>query len=141
MTITGIRDNVQTLLEATDEFVTILKAPPREGGDLEGYPAAIHYYNGTENDYATVSQNRRVINYAVDIILKADTATSAETELGEMYALADSIIQMFDTSNRLNAACDFLHPAPGDLERIQIGEGVGLKFTVNLYCRRDISIV
>lgn len=146
MTIQGIKTNVQVLLENTNEFVTVLPHPPSQEADFNGYPSAAHYYSDTENNYATVSQNRRVIEYVVELYLVTNEETSLATEFTEAYDLIDRIIQMFDESIDLSnsalglaRACDNVRPAPGELQRIDTKEGTGLMMTIRLFCEADIS--
>lgn len=146
MTITGIRNNVQALLEDTGKFATVLSHEPTDDVKFAGYPSASHYYAGSESGYATVSQNRRVYEYVVELYLVTNEATTAETEYGEVYALIDDIVQMFDESIDLSSsalslspACDIMRPTPSDLQRVRLDEGPGFVATIRLFCESDIS--
>lgn len=146
MTIQGISDNVQALLVDTGKFVTVLDWEPEKTSDFAGYPAASHYYVDTENDYATVSQNRRVIEYLVQIVLMGDEDTTPSDLKTQMYGLMDDIVQMFDETRDLSSsspslarACDIMRPAPGNLTKIVTNEGAGLLGEIRLYCEKDVT--
>jgi hypothetical protein len=147
MTITGIKDNVQALLDNMGDFVTVLPCPPTETDNFSGYPAASHYYENTDPQYATVSQNRRAIQYLVELYIVPDKETTEATLFGEAYELIDKTIQMFDESRDLSnvglslpRACDMLRAAPSSLERISTAEGDGLMMTIRLTCEGDATI-
>lgn len=145
MTISGIKDNVQALLVASDYFVDVQPAPQK--GDeysFSGYPSVSHYYADTQSDFATVSQNRRVIEYVVEIILVTDQETDVETEFAEAYDLIDNVMQLFDetidlssSSLSLSRACDIMRPAPGELLPAMTNKGEGLLMTIRLFCEAD----
>lgn len=152
MTITGISTNVQALLTAMETspgfstFSTVLAGAPTKLSDFVGYPAACHYYQDAESQYATVSQNRRVIEYVVELYLVTNSTTPVATELQQAYSLSDSVMDMFDksidlssTTLSLTRACDIMRPTPSTLERIETKEGRGLMMTVKLYCEADIT--
>lgn len=146
MTITNISTNVQTLLEDLDWLVTVLPHPPEKDDQFAGYPSVAHYYSSTENNYATVSQNRRVIEYIVELYLVTPMTTEPADEFSQMYNHADNLIQMFDesidlssTSLGLPKACDIMRPVPGSLERITTNEGTGLMMTIRLVCEADVN--
>lgn len=139
MTIAGIQTAVQALLVSTNKFSTVLGAAPNSVEDFAGYPSAAHYYVDTQSDYATVSQNRRVITYAVDLYLVTNEATTLQEEFDQGYAHIDDVIQLFDESNDLNNACDIMRPAPGQLVRVTLPEGTGLRMTITLYCEADVT--
>lgn len=150
MNISGISTNVQTLLEGMNDpdptFKTVLAAPPTQESDFEGYPSASHYYTNAESNYATVSQNRRVIEYVVELYIVPNTDTPLATALTEAYALSDRVMDMFDhsidlssTDLGLSPACDIMRPTPGTLERIETNEGDGFMMTLRLYCEGDIT--
>lgn len=146
MTITGISTNVQALLDNMPELVTVLAAPPTSSSNFAGYPSACHYYVNAESNYATVSQNRRVIEYVVELYVKTRNDTPTATELSRAYTLTDSVIQMFDESIDLSSvtlglarACDIMRPTPANLERVQLGEGSGLMMTIRLFCEADVT--
>lgn len=146
MTITKIKDNVQALLTATDSFVTVLPAAPTSDASFAGYPASSHYYSDTQSDFATVSQNRRVIEYIVELYIVGDKSTTEAEKLSEAYALIDSIIHLFDVSMDLSdgdipltRACDIMRPSPGELVRVSTSEGEGYMMTVRLYCEADVT--
>lgn len=146
MTIQGIKTNVQLILEDTGYFVTVLPHPPEQDSDFGGYPASAHYYADTESNYATVSQNRRVIEYIVELYLVVNTSTTPATEFTEAYTLIDNVIQRFDESIDLSdttlglaRACDIMRPAPGELMRLNVTEGKGLMMTVRLFCESDVA--
>lgn len=158
MTITGIKDNVQALLEALTwttadgeiSLNTVLPHPPSQESDFAGYPAAAHYYVDAEGNYATVSQNRRVLQYVVELYLVTNGETDIETELNEAYALTDAVMQMFDESidlseglgktltPALTRACDIMRPVQGPLERVTTNTGEGLLMTIRLFCEADV---
>lgn len=142
MTITQIATNVQALLLSSNYFATVLAYPPNSAGEFAGYPSASHYYVNTANDPATVSQNRRVVEYHVEIWLPFD---KVKTDFSPMYAQMDNVIQLFDQSIDLSSqslslspACDILRPAPGGLERVTVNEGDFLIGTVRLFCEADV---
>lgn len=139
MTISGISTQVQTILDGTNSFETVLSAAPEESNDFAGFPSAAHYYSNTDNTYATVSQNRRSVHYTVELYIVPPGTVTQATLFTQAYALIDSIIQTFDESNDLNAETDFLRPVPGQLERIQTKDGDGLMMTINLICEKDVS--
>ena len=145
MTITGVRNNVQALLEASDKFVAVLAHEPAEG-DINGYPSVAHYYVDAESNFATVSQNRRVLEYVVEIYMLTNAATSGDDEFKEAYALVDDVMQMFDESIDLSSptipltrACDIMRPTPSTLQRINLPEGPGFVATIRLFCESDIT--
>lgn len=147
MTIQGIATNVQALLQSTALFKTVLSAPPTDEVNFAGYPSACHYYTDAQSDYATVSQNRRVFQYTVELYIVANDDTT-ETQLftNEAYPLIDAIMQLFDASIDLSSqtlglarACDILRPTPSRLERVTTPDGNGLMMTIHLFCEADIA--
>lgn len=146
MTIKGIRDNVQALLTASDYFVSVIPAPQKgEAYNFTGYPSVSHYYRDTQSDYATVSQNRRVIEYVIEMVLVVNKATDVVTEFDEAYTLVDDVIQLLDESIDLSSAalsltraCDIMRPAPGELLPTQTNKGEGLVMTIRLFCEADV---
>ena len=148
MTIVGIKDNVQALLTDMGVFKDVQAAPQvSDQAQFSGYPSAVHYYNNTESDFATVSQNRRVIEYLVEVYLVTNE-TDPAIELAKMYELVDQTVQMFDVSRDLSSdsipldrACDILRPAAGQLQRVATSEGEGLMATIHLFCESDTSFI
>jgi hypothetical protein len=152
MNITNISTNVQAILESSDVFAVVDEVKqvipaPQEGESIQfdGYPAAFHYYENTESNPATVSQNRRVINYTVQIVIVTpDTVTSTE-EFATAYSTIDTLIQKFDESRDLSIegslprACDIMRPVPGELTRVSTNLGDGLMATIRLACEADIK--
>jgi hypothetical protein len=138
MTIAGISTAVHTILEDSNKFVTVLDHAPEQENDFEGYPSVSHYYQGTQADYATVSQNRRLVEYTIELYLVTN-ASDNSTQLSEMYTLADEVIDLFDKSIDINDACDLMRPAPGQLYRRSTKEGMGYAFTIQLFCESDIA--
>jgi len=149
MSITKIKDNVQALLTATDYFVTVLPAAPSQQADFAGYPSACHYYIDTASDYATVSQNRRVIEYIVEMYLVTPTTVTLSDQFAQAYKLLDDVIDMFDhtidlseglgTTLGLTRACEVMRPAPGTMTRVTINDGPGLMLEIRLFCEIDKS--
>lgn len=148
MTISGISSNIQLLLESTDKFKTVLPGPPTEDQNFEGYPAACHYYVDADSDYATVSQNRRILQFVVELyILPTDVSTESEVLTDKVYPLIDEVMQLFDESIDLSSqelalarACDFLRPAPSRLIPVLSQDGgKGWQMTINLYCGADVT--
>lgn len=146
MTISGVRDNVHALLQASDKFVTVLAHEPSEDSPFAGYPSVAHYYVDAESNFATVSQNRRVLEYVIEIYMVTNAATSADNEFKEAYALLDSTMQMFDESIDLSSptiplarACDIMRPTPSTLSRINLPEGPGFVANIRLFCESDIT--
>jgi len=146
MTITGVSDNVQALLEATDKFTNVFPHEPTDETKFTGYPSAAHYYMNTESSYATVSQNRRILEYIVELYMQVDAATTEADRYKEAYTLIDSIVQTFDESIDLSSdtiplakACDIMRPAPGELQQIKLDDGIGFVATIRLFCESDIT--
>lgn len=146
MTIQGIKTNVQALLEDSDYFVDVTAAPQDGTVKFTGYPSVSHYYNNTENDFATVSQNRRVITYDVMMYLVTPEGTNIETEFSQAYTLLDNVVALFDatkdlsdSSLGLSPACDIMRPATGSIMRVDTSEGTGLELNVRLYCETDVA--
>lgn len=149
MTITHIKNNVQALLEETGRFRNVIAGPQDGEVVFTGYPSASHYYESTENNYATVSQNRRVIVYVIQMYVV--TNEDIETEFDEAYDLMDEIIQMLDetidlseglgnsTDPVLTRACDIMRPVPGEFRRVPTNLGDGLELTIRLYCEADVA--
>lgn len=145
MTITGVRNNVQALLLDSDKFVTVLAHEPSEDNPFAGYPSVAHYYADAESNFATVSQNRRVLEYVVELYLVTNEATTLDDEFKEAYALLDDVMQMFDESIDLSSAsiplaraCDIMRPTPSTLTRINLPEGPGFVATIRLFCESDV---
>ena len=140
MTIVGISDAVQTILNGlTDpDFVDVIAAPESENSKFSGYPSARHFYIGTESSYATVTQNRRVIQHTVFVYLLFVGKTEAEKWRNATGTL-DKVIQKFDESIDLNGACDIMRPAPGQLSKIDTQAGEGLIAEINLFCESDMT--
>lgn len=148
MTISDVSTNVQALLANMDNFVSVISHPPTEKSNFDGYPAAAHYYTDTQSDYATVSQNRRVLDYVVELYLVSSSDTSDATEFTEMYTLIDDVLNMFDRSRDLSdsslslaRACDIMKPTPGALNRIETDAGTGLMCTLHLYPEADVTFI
>ena len=153
MTIKKISENVGVLLQNLKnldnitDFVTVLPAPPDKEADFAGYPSASHYYGNTQSDYATVSQNRRVIEYIVELYIIGNKNTVLSDLLqNEAYPLLDRVIQMFDqsvdlsnTGLGLTRACELMRPTPGTIERIETNEGKGWSMQISLFCEADIT--
>jgi hypothetical protein len=151
MTINGIKSNVQALLEETDYFVSVLPHAPKEDTTFNGFPSVCHYYDNTDPDYATVSQNRRVIQYTIELYFNDTTGTDPVQQYDEIYATVDDTIQMLDESVDLSEGlgktitpnlphvCDFMRPAPGELVPVITPEGTALMCTIRLFCGADVS--
>lgn len=139
MTITGIKDAVQALLAGTDDFVSVLPHPPKEDTTFGGFPSVCHYYSDSDTSVATVMENKRILEYVVELYLKVPATKTATEEFAEAVGLIDTVMQLFDTSNDLNNACDFLHPTPGRLERVTTAEGDALIMTFTLFCESDVT--
>lgn len=148
MTINGIKTNVQALLVGSGLFsANSVQPAPQEGDSVlfDSYPAVSHYYHATTSDFATVSQNRRVIEYYVEIYL-VTSETDSRVEFQKMYDLSDAVIQLFDNSRDLSStslgltrACDIARPAGGEIMRVNTNDGVGLMMTIRLYCESDVA--
>lgn len=143
MTITGIRDNVQALLVNMGEFVDVIPHPEDDDHQFNGYPSVTHFYEESENNYATVSQNRRVNRYTVYIYVKPGDNEDAY-ERGE--ELMDKVIQMFDesidlssTALNLGRACDIMRPSPGAMTKDQTSAGEQVICEITLYCESDMT--
>lgn len=138
MTISGISSAVQAILVATDEFSTVLNHAPTSDENFDGYPAVFHYYNSAESNFATVSQNRRIIEYVVEVWIQSVAATESEKYL-EAYTLMDTLMDVFDQAIDLNNACDIMRPTPSNLERVALTEGEGFRAEIRLFCEADIT--
>lgn len=159
MTVQGIANNVQAILEASNIFATVVPAPPEmtaygvdvNGNPLEkivfnGYPSVAHYYNGHQNEYATVKDNRRIIPYVVDIVLVTPSTMNNINRHKAINKMADDITALFDstydlssTALGLSKACDQLRPAGAELSRVMTSDGDGILLTFTLYCMADIQ--
>lgn len=146
MTISGISENIHTILTDSDLYVSVLAAPPTEDDNFSGYPSASHFFVGAESEYATVSQNRRRYEYVIETYLVTNSDTPTATELAEIYDLTDSLVQLLEESQDLSSAslgliraCDMMRVSPSVLERVQTPEGTGLRLAVRLFCESDIS--
>ena len=141
MTIAGVSAAVQEILESVDApvaFVDIQAAPESSDQHFNGYPSATHFYVNTENNYATVTQNRRVIQYNVYVYMVSNAKTEAQ-KWASGYAFVDSVIQKFDESIDLNGACDIMRPAPGRMSKESLTNGEGLVAEIILYCEADVT--
>lgn len=153
MNITNISNNVQAILSAMDKFVDVIASPPEEYDEdqplkFTGYPSAMHYYENTDSSPATVTQNRRVIFYTVQIVMviPSNANLTPAQKMLKAYAIIDDVIQKFDESRDLSTdtlprACDIMRPVPGDLERISTTDGQGLMMTIRLACEADIAFL
>jgi len=152
MTINGIKTNVQSLLENSGYFATngtdfaVLPHAPKENTTFIGFPAACHYYNSGQPDYATVTQNRRVYEYLVELYLQVDDTTTAADEAVQVNDLIDNIVNLFDESIDLSdsglglpPACDIMRPAAGELQKVETNDGTALMVTIHLFCEADIT--
>lgn len=140
MTIVGISDAVQALLEGMTDpnFVQVNAAPESKDNQFSGYPSVNHFYRDTENNFATVSQNRRVIQHSVFIYLLFTGKTEDEKWRNAM-GIVDKVIQKFDESSDLDNACDIMRPAPGQMSKEQLSGGEGLVIEITLYCEADVT--
>lgn len=144
MTIINIRDEIQTYLETIKTngdapLKDILKAPSSQESDFTGFPSVSHFYTNMENDYATVSQNRRVIEWTV-LVYHFNTSSLSDG-YGEIYGYMDTLIQKFDETQDLNGACAELKPVPGSLEAASTDRGHYLVGEIRLMCEDDINIL
>jgi len=146
MNIATISTNVQAILDNLAWTNTVLPHPPAKNTDFNGYPSIAHYYQNTDSNYATVTQNRRTIEYVVELYLVTNEATTVAQEFAEMYIHTDNLIQTLDESIDLSStalglarACDIMRPVPGELARITTNEGEGLMMTIRLLCTADVS--
>lgn len=140
MTIIGVSGAVQTLLNGLSDpdFVNVIPAPESEDSKFTGYPSARHFYQGTEPSYATVTQNRRVIEHSVFIYLLYVGKTEEEKWANATDKL-DKVIQAFDESVDLNGACDIMRPTPGRLSKVSVANGEALVAELTLYCEADLT--
>lgn len=146
MTISGVSTNVQALLADMSQLVTVIPHPPSKDVNFDGYPSAAHYYAGTQSNFATVTQNRRQIQYTIELYLVVNTETTPADEFAQAYSLIDAVVDMIDESVDLSSqilslspACQWVRPVPSTLERIETAEGVGLLATINLIAEDDIA--
>ena len=140
MTITGISEAVQEILEGvtSPEFVNVYPNPESKDTVFDGYPSATHFYQRTENGYATVTQNRRVIEYSVFVYLLLVGTTETERWLNGM-SMVDKIVQVFDESVDLNGACEIMRPTIGEMGKVNTTAGEGLLVEITLYCEADTT--
>jgi hypothetical protein len=146
MTIDNIADNVQTILEnmSDPEFVDVLDHPQEENAQFNGYPSVSHFYERTESNYATVSQNRRVINYLIFVYVV--TPEDEGAILRRTYNIVDKIVQRFDETTdlsdselNLSRACDIMRPVPGEMGKITTDKGTGYLAEIRLFCEADVT--
>jgi len=140
MTIKGISDATQALLKSmtTPKFVDVFPAPESKDTKFTGYPSVVHFYENTENGYATVTQNRRVIKHNIYVYMVGVGDNEIE-KWQNGIEMVDKIIQEFDESIDLGGACDIMRPAPGEMSKASLGGGEGLIAEIILYCEADVT--
>jgi len=151
MTVKNISNNVQALLSDmknasnTGLFVTVQPSPEKDNQIFAGFPSATHFYHDTENGYATVSQNRRVLEYHVYFYVISNE--DEDVKWTRTTDMMDAIVDMFDHSIDLSSAalslppaCDIMRPAGGRITKTTgTAYGEGLVGEVILYCEADIT--
>lgn len=151
MTIAGISSRVQTLLtnmknaSNTGLFVTVQPSPEADDQKFAGYPSATHFYLNTENDFATVSQNRRVYEYHVFFYVLSPDETESQlwtracNIMDALVAMFDKTQDLSDASLNLTPGCDILRPAPGSIVKTGTPNGEGLVGEITLFCTTDVA--
>ncbi len=136
-------DTILPTVEVDGEslFVDVIPHPPTDdqGNDFNGFPSAAHFYDGTDSDYSTVTENRRDIVFAVWIY-----AIWQDKPLADQYALAhkymDAVLDKLDQSGDLGINDLMLRPAPGELRRVSTDRGTGLVSYIRLVCSYDRQV-
>ena len=144
--IEDISTALQTLLptiqvDGESLFVDVIPHPPTDsqGNGFTGFPSAAHFYDGTDSDYSTVTENRRDVVFALWIY-----AIWQDKPLPDQYALAhkymDAVIDALDQSGDLGINQLMLRPVPGELRRVSTERGTGVMSYIRLVCSYDRQV-
>lgn len=131
--LTGIQ------LDAEAMFVDVLPQPPDSADDFSGFPSCAYFYQNTDSDYSTVSENRR--DYFFEIYLYGIYADkSLRDQYTLMYKQVDKVIDALDKSDDLGINDIMLRPVPAEIVRITSERGDGLRGHVRIKCSTDANI-
>lgn len=144
--IEDISTALQTVLagiqhEGESLFADVIPHPPTDdqGNDFSGFPSASHFYDGTDSDYSTVTENRRDVVFAIYIY-----AIWQDKPLADQYSLAhkymDLVLDALDQSEDLGISNLILRPVPGELRRVATDRGTGLMSYVRLVASYDRQV-
>lgn len=144
MTIKNLKTEIQSYLEQIKSdgdvpLKDILTAPADQNTDFSGFPSVSHMYTNMESDYATVSQNRRVVEWT--LLVYHLSTTSLTDGYDDIYGYMDTLIQKFDETQDLNGACVELRPVPGSLDAASTDRGHQLVGEIRLMCEDDVNIL
>jgi hypothetical protein len=132
--LTGIQ------LDAEAMFVDVLPQPPDSADDFAGFPSCAYFYQNTDSDYSTVSENRR--DYFFEIYLYGIYSTKTlRQQYVLMYKQIDKVIDALDKSNDLNINDIMVRPTPAEIVRITSERGDGLRGHIRIKCSTDSNIL
>ena len=127
--------------EGDSLFVDVLPHPPTDdqGNDFAGFPSVTHFYDGTQSDYATVTENRRDVIFAIYVY-----GIWQDKPLADQYVLAhrymDAIIDALDQSEDLGIDQLMLRPVPAELRRVATDRGTGIMGHIRLVASYDRAV-
>lgn len=118
----------------------VLPHPPTDpnGSDFSGFPAISYYYETTESDYATVTENRRDYNFAI-YVYGIWQDKPLPDQYAAMYKMVDAVLDTLDQSNDLGINEIMLRPVPGEFRRVSTDRGQGLMARIRLVCSTDVA--
>lgn len=132
--LTGIQLNSEAM------FVDVLPQPPDSADDFGGFPSCAYFYQNTDSDYATVSENRR--DYYFELYLYGIyQSKTLRDQYVLMYKQIDAVIQALDTSGDLGINDIMLRPVPGEIVRITSERGDGLRGHIRIRCSTDANVL
>lgn len=128
-------------LEGDDLFVTVLPHPAtkEDGSDFAGFPSVSYYYETTDSDYSTVSENRRDLYFGI-YIYGIWQDMELPDQYTNMYKMVDAVLDALDESEDLGINAIMLRPVPGEFRRIATERGEGLLARIRLRCSYDALI-
>jgi hypothetical protein len=119
----------------------VIPHPPTndQGADFSAFPAVSYFYDGTESDYSTVTENRRDVVFALYIYCIWEAKALAE-QYPAAYKVVDAVIDALDMSNDLGIDAVMLRPVPGEMRRVSTDRGTGLMCHIRLVASYDRQV-
>lgn len=123
------------------ETENVIAHPPTDdqGTDFTGFPAAAYFYDGTDSDYSTVTQNRRDFHFDIWVYGIWQAKPLAE-QYNIMYGYLDALLDALDKSGDLGINDVMLRPVPAELRRVTLDRGTGLMGHVRLAVAYDRTV-
>ena len=119
----------------------VIPHPPTndQGNDFSAFPAVSYFYDGTDSDYSTVTENRRDVVFAIYVYMIWQDKDLSE-QYPAAYKVVDAVIDALDMSNDLGIDAVQLRPIPGEMRRVQTDRGTGLMCHIRMIASYDRQV-